>query len=128
MDGMRLTEILWLIANTVGLVVTSYNLWDVYEDRRVLRINGVDDERLLIVKTNIRQHFVALLAMLSFIFVGVFALVFASADSEPQWWSYGWRLALILGAVAITANSILERLLRRRLLRSYSGGTVDHDR
>lgn len=128
MLGMRLTEILWLIANTVGLITTSYNLWDVLEDRRVLLRNGVSDERMTIVRTNIRQHAVALLAMIVFILVGVAAILVSTMESTPTWFRMGARIGLIIGAVAITANSVFERLLRRRLLRALGDGTVDHDR
>jgi hypothetical protein len=110
MDWMELT---WVLITLIGTTACVSNLNDADKDAR--SVDG-DPELQIIARRAVRVESLRLVTFLTFLSAGVLALLTGASNSPRE----VIILLLIVGVLAMTANSALDNQYRRGILRQVA--------
>lgn len=112
MATLSTTEVVWIAASLLGLVVHAANLLDALRDLRAWRLVGWNASRGIVARAGVRKDALRLAAQMAILVLGI------DAGLRPGP-AANWRNAAVLVVVlSIVATSLLDRRMRWALLRT----------
>jgi hypothetical protein len=115
-------ELLWVVVTSIGFTASSWVMWDAIKDWRYFKLTRLNGFRKIVALSNLRHDILGFTINFFLWTAGLLALATTQFPLTPA------RLltifVLMMAALALAANSILDRHDRKKLI-SYKDESLD---
>jgi hypothetical protein len=114
-------ELFWVILMTGGGIISIFNVWDGFKDKRAMKKQKINGVAKVLVDATIKQDASRAVQFLLLLAIGVFACLSPPIIAEELhgffWWARTTSLVAILGTgILLTYNAVIARLSARKAL------------
>lgn len=119
----HLIELTWTAIAILGLIVSSYNLWESIKDYRAIIAARIINGRRYFTKIVLFSEIARVLIQIIFVFLGFWTYFFLPIFSSPfpipeniTLFNYFFEYGLLISATLIVLNSVLAFFSRKKLI------------